>query len=279
MKKIYTHSVCDSPDPTPRGRRPNQQESTTSKSRTFSLGPIRYRRMAEQIAAAIRDSIANGQLFPGTHLLEAEIAREMQTSRIPVREALVQLEQEGFVVRQAGRGTFVTELTEKMMREVSIFRGLLEGYAASQAAKRLTAADLTHLDGLVKEMFVAARAGDFSGFIQCDYRFHEYIIHAGGHDLLEEVWKTTHAKIRVYLAATNLMQAELKSIAQGHARALEALRAGDPERAKKAMETHTDVSLKLLLAKLQNDTRTVGRPWDRKQQTDGPELHISRRSL
>jgi DNA-binding GntR family transcriptional regulator len=206
--------------------------------------------MADQIAAAIRDSIANGKLPPGMHLLEAEIAREMQTSRIPVREALMQLEREGLVVREPNRGTFVAELTEKMVREVSSLRGLLEGYAASQTAKRLTEADFTYLDGLIKEMFVAARAGNFSHVLECDYQFHKYIVHAAGHDLLEEVWRNTDKKIRVYLSATNLMRTDLRSIAESHKVTLAALRAHDPEGAKKAMMKHIHESLDPLVTRI-----------------------------
>jgi DNA-binding GntR family transcriptional regulator len=206
--------------------------------------------MADQIAAAIRDSIAKGKLLPGTHLFEARIAREMQTSRIPVREALIQLEQEGLVTRKPSRGTFVTELTEKMMREVSSLRGLLEGYAASHAAMRLTTDDLMHLDGLVMEMRLAADAGSFLRILDCDYQFHEYVIHAAGHELLEEMWKATHAKIRVYLSATNLMYADLKLTAESHARVLEALRSGDAEVARMAMAAHTEAALEQLVTRV-----------------------------
>ena len=211
--------------------------------------------MADQIAAAIRDSIASGKLPPGMHLLEVEVAREMQTSRIPVREALMQLEREGLVVRAPNRGTFVAELTEKMVREVSSLRGLLEGYAAGRAARRLTEADFTHLEALIKEMSAAAEAGNFSHVLECDYAFHRYVIHAAGHDLLEEVWANTDKKIRVYLSATNLMRTDLQSIAESHKATLEALRARDPERAKRATTKHIHESLDPLVTRILSTIR------------------------
>ena len=250
MEQIYKHITPNHFVSTPPRQMRSDKRAAVGESRGFSLGPIRYRRMADQIAAMIRESIADGKLSPGTHLFEAEIAREMQTSRIPVREALIQLEQEGLVVRKPSCGTFVTELTEKMMREVSTLRGLLEGYAASQAVKRLTASDFMHLDALVKEMLVAANAGDFLHILDCDYQFHVYVIHAAGHDLLEEVWRATHGKTRLYLSATNLMYANLKSTAQSHANVLEGLRSGDPERARKATEAHTKAALEQLVTRV-----------------------------
>jgi len=234
------------------------QPSRRGKTLDLSLGPIRYRRMADQISAAIRESIATGKLAPGTHLLEIEIAREMQTSRVPVREALMQLDQEGLVVRKPNCGTFVAELTEKMVREVSILRGLLEGFAASQAVKRLTAEDFTRLNALLKSMRIAAEAGDFSLVLACDYEFHKYIMHAAGHDLLEEVWRTTDAKIRVYLSVTNLMWTDMQFITESHKKTLAALRTGDPERARRAMAKHIEESLDLLVAGVLSKTKNSG---------------------
>lgn len=228
--------------------------SSEGKLTEISLAPIRYQRTADQIAASVRDSIANGSLRPGVHLQEVEIARAMKTSRVPVREALIQLEQEGLVVRKPNRGSFVAELTEKMLREVSALRGLLEGFAASQAVERLMPTDFTHLDGLIKEMAVAADYKDYSLLLQCDYLFHETIVHTAGNDLLEEVWRTTHGKVRVYLSATNLVYADWKDLAESHATLLETLRTRDPERAREATVRHINRSLNLFVARALSTT-------------------------
>ncbi len=225
---------------------------TQGDSGGLSLGPIRYRRMADQIAAAIRESIASGKLPPGTHLREVVIANEMQTSRIPVREALMQLEQEALVVRKPNRGTFVAELTAKMLREVSSLRVLLEGFAVAQAAKRLTTDEFTRLDEILAEMRSAARDRDYLRVAELDYEFHHFVIRAAGHDLLEEVWKTTNAKVRTYVAATNLMPAELGMIVGSHQAALRALRSRNPDRAKKAMADHIEKSLSAMEARVLN---------------------------
>ncbi len=202
--------------------------------------PIRYHRTADEIAAWIRESIAMGSLRPGAHLQEAEIARVMKTSRVPVREALIQLEQEGLVVRKPNRGSFVAELNEKMLRDVSAFRALLEGFAASESVKKLTQGDLAHLDALVKEMLIAANERDYRHLLRCDYLFHETIVHAAGNDLVEEVWRTTHGKVQIYLSATNLVYSDFNSLVESHGALLDALRTRDPQRAREAMANHID---------------------------------------
>ena len=133
------------------------QDPPSHPDRAFALHPVRYRSMAEQIATTIRQAIADGKLRPGARLLEVQMASEMGTSRAPLREALIQLEREGLVVRQPNRGTFVAELTEDMVREVAGLRGVLEGFAASLAAKRLTSEDFERLEKILKEMLAAAR--------------------------------------------------------------------------------------------------------------------------
>ncbi len=238
------------------GDRSSDAKSPSHRERAFALTPVRYRNMAEQIATALRQAIADGKLRPGARLLEVQIAREMGTSRAPLREALIQLEREGLVVRQPNRGTFVADLTEDLVREVASLRGVLEGFAASLAVKRLTQADFERLETILTEMLTVARRGDFPRMVEWDYQFHEYIMRASGHRLLYETWMGMDRKIRVYLSATNLMYADMKAVVQGHLSILQALRRRDPQRAVRVMAEHMDEVLDLFLTKvLQTDYR------------------------
>jgi len=224
--------------------------------RAFALPPVRYRNLVEQIATALRQAIADGKLRPGTRLLEVRIAREMGTSRAPLREALIQLEREGLVVRRPNRGAFVAELTEELVREVASMRRVLEGFAASLAVKRLTGEDFDRLETILKEMLTAARRGDFPRMVEWDFQFHEYIIRASGHHLLHETWAGMDRKIRVYLSATNLMYADMKSVVEGHLPILRALRRRDPQRASRVMADHLAEVLELFVTKvLHSNTR------------------------
>ena len=232
-------------------------KSSTLRERAFALTPVRYRNMAEQIATALRQAIADGKLHPGARLLEVQIAREMGTSRAPLREALIQLEREGLVVRRPNRGTFVADLTEELVREVASLRGVLEGFAASLAVKRLTRDDFARLERILTEMLAVARRGDFPRMIEWDLQFHEYIVRASGHRLLFETWAGMDRKIRVYLSATNLMYADMRAVVQGHLPILEALRRRDPRRAGRVMAEHMGEVLDLFLTKVMPKERRV----------------------
>jgi DNA-binding GntR family transcriptional regulator len=243
-------SVRTAPRDSHRDRRP----SPSPREGSPALSPVRYRSMAEQIATAIRQAIANGKLRPGTRLLEVQIAREMGTSRAPLREALIQLEREGLVVRQPNRGTFVADLTEELVREVASLRGVLEGFAAGLAVKRLTEEDFQQLERILTEMLAVARRGDFPRMVEWDYLFHEYIMRASGHRLLYETWVGMDRKVRVFLSATNLMYADMKSVVEGHVPILRALRRRDPQRASRVMAEHLGEVLDLFLTKVVRKT-------------------------
>jgi DNA-binding GntR family transcriptional regulator len=187
----------------------------------------------------------------------------MGTSRAPLREALLQLEREGLVVRQPNRGAFVADLTEELVREVASLRAELEGFAASLAVLHLTRADFQRLKAILGEMLAFARRGDFPRMIEWDYQFHEYIMRASRHRLLYETWVGMDRKIRVYLSATNLMYADMKAVVEGHVPILRALARRDPERARRVMADHLAEVLDLFITKVLGDDGR-GRPRGRR---------------
>lgn len=200
--------------------------------------PVAYRTIAEQIAGRLRDAIAQGKFPPAARLLEAPLAREMGTSRAPVREALAVLEREGLVVKEPNRGARVVELTAETIQEVASLRAALEGFAASLATDRLHAADLAALEGTLARMQRAADRGQFSQLLELDFEFHEFICRASGHRLLYQMWSGMERKIRLFLSATNLLYTDLRGIVRGHADILRALRRRDRAAAQRAMARH-----------------------------------------
>lgn len=220
------------------------------------VAPVSYRTIAEQIAGSIREAIAQGRIPPAARLFEVSLAREMGTSRAPVREALSQLEREGLVVKEPNRGARVVELTEEIVREVASLRGLLEGFAASLAAARLSTSQFATLDGTVKDMDRAVRQGEYARLVELDYQFHDFICRGSGHRTLYETWSTISGKVRLYLSTTNLMYRNLKLVVQGHGEIVTALRSRDAARAHRAIQEHLGEMLNDFVA---NKKRT-GRP-------------------
>src|SRR5262245_50807454 len=99
------------------------------------LAPPENRALAVAIAARLRQAILAGHFGPGEQLREEPIARSMEVSRGPVREAFVRLEREGLVVIRRNRGAFVAQLAREDFDEVFTLRLALERLAYDRAAR------------------------------------------------------------------------------------------------------------------------------------------------
>lgn len=134
----------------------------TSSSGTRSHPRLRRESSADQVAAYVRQSILAGELRKGDRLRQDEIAEELGVSRIPIREAIIALDREGWVRFEANRGAFVTGLGADDIRDHYELRGLVLGLVARRAAKAATDDELADLATRYRAMQRAADAATFS---------------------------------------------------------------------------------------------------------------------
>jgi len=102
--------------------------------------------LRDQVKDAVRDAIFQGRFQPGDPLRELGLARDLRVSQATVREALLQLEQTGLVVRVPNKQTIVTQLSQQDLKERIIIRILLEEAAAVEAARRIGPKELEELE-------------------------------------------------------------------------------------------------------------------------------------
>jgi DNA-binding GntR family transcriptional regulator len=131
--------------------------------------------LREGVYQILRSSIVEGDLAPGEHLAEQQLAAELGVSRTPVREALRRLALEGFVVMVPRRGAYVAGLSLKDMNDLFELRMALEGLAAYLAAQRITPAEITGLRQSICGLETAIVAGDREQVIAADTSFHSVI--------------------------------------------------------------------------------------------------------
>jgi DNA-binding GntR family transcriptional regulator len=130
----------------------------------------------DQAALYIRRLIFDGDLRPGTRVPQDEIAQTLGVSRIPVREALIALEREGWVTIELHRGAFINALDEDAVRDHYELYGLVYGFAAQRALTRSPSGELTDtLDELVKDLRRTKAPEDVT---QLTVRFHRAIVDA-----------------------------------------------------------------------------------------------------
>ncbi|MGA7342120.1 MAG: GntR family transcriptional regulator [Terracidiphilus sp.] len=125
------------------------------------------------LVQSLRESILSGKYRPGDRMNESRIAREFGISRIPVREALFQLQESGFVTNHKGKGMFVTRLSEQDAQMINGVRLVLETEAFKLARAHITAETAAALTSLVDRM--EAWKGELAGSAAMDLEFHRTV--------------------------------------------------------------------------------------------------------
>jgi DNA-binding GntR family transcriptional regulator len=132
----------------------------------------------------LRDAILSGAYKPGDRLNESLIAREFEISRIPVREALQQLQEAGLVMNLERRGMFVTKLSPEDVQKINSVRIVLETEALKLARAYMTPAVAAELTGLVNRM--DEWKGSLPEAAALDLQFHQMIWEASGNFYLQK---------------------------------------------------------------------------------------------
>lgn len=192
---------------------------------------INHLTIKDQVVAALRKEILGGKLKPGQPLVQDQIAKELNVSRMPVREALRSLEIEGLVTTSSFKGAVVTQFTADDIREIYQIRKLLEGYAAEQAVLHIKPERVAELEQLIPEMKKRLAASDFKGYAQIDRAFHRMIAESSGNrrllKLIESIWRS----FAPYIAYS--IPGRIERSYEEHARIVDAIRAGDAGKASR----------------------------------------------
>jgi DNA-binding GntR family transcriptional regulator len=195
----------------------------------------------EQVVDYLREAITVGRIADGERLIEERIARELDTSRGPVREALRQLEHEGLVVSYPYRGAVVQGVSEEEIQEVLIpIRLTLERFSFTKALEQMDEGDFAELAKEVWRMAEAARDGELLRIVEADIRFHEFVLSRSGQPHTTQVWHSILPRIRAYFFRYGL-EADLNQVAVEHGQLLQAMQSRDRATLLEAVERHITV--------------------------------------
>lgn len=201
------------------------------------MRPLARSVLSEQVKDTILQWILNGELPPGSRIIETRVARELGTSQAPVREALRDLATLGLVEVHPYRGARVRQPEANELIEAMEVRGELEAIAARAAAQRLDRGTLDRMRHLIDDMRVSAARGDAHAQARQNSQFHTCIIAASGNGTLQRLWAMLEPFARTYLTAT-VPGADLHWLAERHVGILAALEARDAEGAAESMRVH-----------------------------------------
>ncbi len=215
---------------------------------SFRLQRIPLSSLSEQVVLALEEAILLGKLKPGQRIVEAEVAAQLGISNGPVREALRELENLGLVVCAPRRGTFVTEFTVQIAREVFSLRALLEVAALRLLLPNLTDDDVRRLEVAIERMGSSLKEPGRTTDLpeDDDIQFHDLLFELSGHRLLQQAWLRLRSQARVLLvvtgtlanAATIPISRRIEDYRAVHKPILEAIQARDLDRAERAVIHH-----------------------------------------
>jgi len=143
------------------------------------------------VVPALREAIVEGVLAPGSRLSEVQIAKQLNVSRTPMREAFAQLEREGLVTVVARVGAFVRSVTLRDVAEIYRVRMALECLAVQLAAERITALGRAQLEDVTDAMQASLAANDPAGYVDALDRFYAIVMTLADNRTLQ----ATHASL------------------------------------------------------------------------------------
>lgn len=191
----------------------------------------------------IRDGIISRKYKPGARLNETSLAREFNVSRIPVREALMQLEERGLAVSQPRRGMFVNSLDEVDTQQINSVRLILEAEALKLCRALISAEMTRNLNSMVIAM-EQWRSGTQLEAAELDLEFHRAIWNYSGNRYLEKTLNTLSPILFAHRALDGISDDRLRWIMSHHRLLLNVIEGISPESPEEAILAHLRVGYK-----------------------------------
>jgi DNA-binding GntR family transcriptional regulator len=216
--------------------------SATLKQSARRQNPVRSLKgrvpLRDRVYETLEELIIYRALAPGQHLVEAEIAKELGVSRIPVREAFQSLARDGWIDLRPRQGAFVHQPTTHEVDDVFSVRTLLEVEATRLAASKATDESIPALRNILRTGGESLARADERALVMLNSKFHARITEIGGNEVLAELIARLDKRIRWYFAP--IVMSRGASSWKEHNEIVAAITARDPDRASAAMRTHAD---------------------------------------
>ena len=199
----------------------------------LSLAP---RALYEEVAELLRQRIFARELEAGSWIDELRIAQALGISRTPLREALKVLAAEGLVTMKVRRGAYVTEVSEKDLRDVYHLMALLESDAARIVASTANEAQIAQIKALQKELEEAVTPRD--RFFAINEAFHMYLLQIADNRWRDQMVADLRKVMKLNRHHSLLKEGRLEQSLAEHKEIVQALLSRQPELAAQKMSTH-----------------------------------------
>ena len=199
---------------------------------------------AMEVYQSVRNAIVQKQLKPGETLTEGALCKNLGVGRSPVRAALQQLSEDGYVEMLPNCSAHVAQFTQKQLRQLCSLRGMFLGYVLDLTIDTYTEKDLTMLQDCLTQQESAFERRDFDEYIAAVSRFYTIIISKANNAYLNEISAMIINRIGVYLCLyDNFYSVKKLKTLPLHYQMLNGIREGKP---KKVLRAHNEVNMRIL---------------------------------
>jgi len=187
---------------------------------------------------SLKEAILTLRFQPGQALSIRDLAARLQISETPIRDALQELEREGFVTGVPNKGTFVTEIDPKDIEETFQLRATLEQLAVRLTTPSLSDDDFAEMEKLLEQAEDALKSGDRERCSQLGSQFHQCFIHPTENRRLKLILQNLEDHLTRFRRISDQMDGRLEKSQAEHRKIFEAARSGETEEAAEAMYNH-----------------------------------------
>lgn len=206
------------------------------------------RTATEMAYATLKAMIMDNELQPSASYLEGELAERLGISRTPTREAMLQLERDGFVEVRPRHGMRVLPISAQDMQEIYAILTELEPLAAELAARRgLSSGELGQMQACVDAMDAALRKDDLDEWARADDRFHTLLAEYSGNQRLQRALANFADQVyRARMATLRIREKPIRSN-EDHRELLDCLQSGDAGKAREVHRRHRETAGQMLV--------------------------------
>ena len=197
------------------------------------------RSLRTQIVDQLRGDVLSGRIERGSVLRQQELAARFRVSPTPIREALLQLTQEGLLEATPNSSVKVRPMPpDFIQRFLTPLRQMVEEYALELCFSDLNEEDFQRFDTILEQLRAACERGDHLAIAEQDLAFHQSIVRRAGQPDLEAVWGALMSRVRTFFQQGQHTFPVLMEIYYDHAMLIDTFRKGDLQASKKALDEH-----------------------------------------
>lgn len=210
-----------------------------------------HKTLSERVKNYLLDSILNKQEYmPGDKITETRIAKQLEVSQAPVREAIRDLKMMGFIESEPYKGSHVKKVSVKELKDLYDVRISLETLAVEKALPRMTEKEMGHLESLIDKMAETSKENDYVKQTELDGKFHYSIIQFSNNIILTKLWKNLGVEYWTWVGLKFLRdnnKFDFVDQVLRHRKVFEAIKSKDVEKAVSMVKKHYEESKELLI--------------------------------